>query len=247
MEVKIKLIKNLNLKNPTLIQGFAGAGLVGTISALYLVEKLKMDFVGYVHSDKFPPIAAIHKGKPYFPARLYASKKHNLIILFSEFIIPTQFVYPLAFEIYNFAKKYKIKKIISLGSIVKKDEIDYKSVYAVASTAALINELEKQNIHVIKEGVTTGISSVLLSLGAIENFQVISLLPLSSDSAVDLMACLNLLFTLKNYLNIDLDLQDLEKDAAKMKEEMEKLAQKPKTATELTAIKENLDQSSMYQ
>jgi hypothetical protein len=32
-----------------------------------------------------------------------------------------------------------------------------------------------------------------------------------------------------------------------MKEEMEKLAQKPKTATELTAIKENLDQSSMYQ
>ena len=246
MEIKIKLVKNLKLKNPILIQGFAGAGLVGTVSALYLVEKLKMDFVGYVHSDKFPPISAIHKGKPYFPARLYASKKHNLIILFSEFIIPTQFVYPLAFEIYNFAKKYKVKKIIALGSIVKKEEIDYKTVYAVASTSALINELEKQNIHVIREGVTTGISSILLSLGAIENFEVISLLPISSDSAVDLMACLNILLTLKNYLNIDLDLQDLEKDAAKMKEEMEHLAQKPKTATELTSPREDAD-SSMYQ
>lgn len=242
MDISIELIKNLKLKNPVLIQGFPGAGLVGTISSLYLVEKLKMEFVGYIHSSKFPPLAAIHNGRPYFPARIYASKKYNLYVILSEFVIPTQFIYPLAQEIYNFSKKYKIKKIISLGSILKKENIDYQTIYAVVSTQKLMDELEKKNVHVIKEGVTTGVSSILLSKGAMENFEVISLLSNSSDSSIDLMACYNLLLKLKNYLNFDINLNELESDAKKMEEQIHKLlekAQESKTEEE--------EESSMYQ
>ncbi|MCM8831428.1 MAG: PAC2 family protein [Candidatus Omnitrophica bacterium] len=245
MDVAINLFKNPKLKSPILIQGFPGAGLVGTISSLYLVEKLKMEFVGYIYSSKFPPLAAIHNGKPYFPARVYASKKHNIYLILSEFIIPTQFIFPLAHEIYNFAKKHKVKKIISIGSIPRKEEkIDYQTIYGVVSTSKLLEELEKQNIHVIREGVTTGVSSILLSMGAMENLEVISFLSNSADNAIDLMACYNLLLKLKSYLNLEFDLNELEADAKKMEEQMKKILQK---ASEHQISQKDEDASSMYQ
>jgi uncharacterized protein len=245
MEIKLNIIKDIKLKNPILIQGFPGSGLVGTICALYLVEKLHLEQIGYIYSDKFPPIAAVHHGIPYFPARIYASKKYNLIVLFSEFIIPSNLLFNLANEIYNFAKQKKVKKIICLGSILKKEQIDYSLIYAVVSLKNSISDLEKHNIHVIKEGLTTGLSSILLSYGAIDNFEVISLLSLSSDSAVDLMSSYKLLLTLKNYLNLDLDLSEMENDAKKMEQEMQKLiTQAKKTKDNTAAAQEDI---SMYQ
>ncbi|MEM4137804.1 MAG: PAC2 family protein [Candidatus Anstonellaceae archaeon] len=245
MDIEFVLFKNIKLKNPIIIQGFPGAGLVGTMSSLYLVEKLNMELVGYIQSSKFPPIAAIHRGKPHFPARIYASKKHNLIIILSEFVIPTHFIFYLAEQIYLLAKKLKAKKIISLGSILKKEEEQIADkIYAVVSTSNLAKELEKNNIHVIKEGVTTGVSSFLLSKGAIDNFEVISLLSNSSNSSLDLMACYNLLSKLKNYLDLDIDLKDLELDAKKMEEQMEKIAQKIQNE-QMVADKDR--EPSMYQ
>ncbi|MFN3909755.1 MAG: PAC2 family protein, partial [Candidatus Anstonellaceae archaeon] len=135
------------------------------------------------------------------------------------------------------------KKIISLGSILKKEETDYEKIYAVVSTQKLIQDLEKQNVHVIKEGVTTGVSSILLSKGAMENLEVISLLSNSSDSAIDLMACYNLLLKLKNYLKFDIDLSELQADAKKMEEQMQKILQKA-TEHEQSQMEE---ESSMYQ
>ncbi|MCX6777603.1 MAG: PAC2 family protein, partial [Candidatus Micrarchaeota archaeon] len=115
--IQIKEVSKFDLDSPTLIEGFPGIGLVGTISASYIAEKLHMEPLAYLVSEKFPPLAAVHNYAPLHPARMYKSKKHNLIVLFSEFTIPLSQIYPLTEIILQWSKKNKVKQIFSLGGI----------------------------------------------------------------------------------------------------------------------------------
>ena len=73
----------------TLIEAFPGVGLVGPMAGSYLIEKLKMEQIGQIDSDLFPPIASIHNGMPLFPARIYKHEKFKLVLVMSEFVIPS--------------------------------------------------------------------------------------------------------------------------------------------------------------
>ena len=67
MAIEFHMLAKPKLKSPVLVEGFPGLGLVGTISASYLIEKLKMEPLGYIISEKFPPIAAVHNYRPLHP------------------------------------------------------------------------------------------------------------------------------------------------------------------------------------
>ena len=58
---------HLNLQKrpqkPTIIVGFPGFGLVGTIATKFLLEHLDTEHIGSVESDHLLPLAAIHKSK----------------------------------------------------------------------------------------------------------------------------------------------------------------------------------------
>lgn len=230
MAVKFNIIKDIKMKKPILIEGFPGMGLVGTISASFLADKLDMELVGYITSENFPPLAAIHNHTPLFPARLYASKKHNLIVLISEFIVPMKAVYNLSNGIYEFAKKKKVSQIISLGAIVQKSSED--TVFAVASDYKLLKNLEKHHkVQVVKDGVTTGVTGVLLALGAVEKFPVISLLAQASADYMDPRASVSVLEVLKDHLGLEFDTLSLEQDAHQVESKMKDLMLKAKKST----------------
>ena len=146
MTVEIKLIKKINLKNYTLLEGFPGVALIGTIATGYLAEKKESELIGYVISDKFPPMASIHKGAPMFPARLYANKKKKICMLFSEFVVPASTVYDLADEIIRFAKKNKMKKIIALAGMKVPSIKNEPKIYGISSQPKLVKELERDKV-----------------------------------------------------------------------------------------------------
>ena len=45
-------------KNPIVIEGLPDVGLVGTIAASYVIEKMGYTKIGYVESDLFPPFCS---------------------------------------------------------------------------------------------------------------------------------------------------------------------------------------------
>ena len=93
--IEIKLLKQEQLNDFTLIEGFPSIGLVGPMALSYLIEKMNMEYLGYVYSDSFPPIISIHSSIPQPPVRIYASKKEKLLCVFAEFAIPVELVYEL--------------------------------------------------------------------------------------------------------------------------------------------------------
>ncbi len=230
LNVEIVETGKFDLKNPLLIEGFPGIGLVGTISASYLAEKLGMELMGYLVSDKFPPITAVHNYAPLYPARIYKSKKHNLIVLFSEFVIPISIVHKLAHAIVEWSAKRKIKQIISLGGIGLKGE--QETVFGIASQPDLTKMLEKNGVKLIKEGATTGVSGVLLAECAAKNVPAISLLAEAKPNYLDPRGAALVLDAVKKITGLPIDTKELVKEADSIETKIKDIIENAKDAQE---------------
>lgn len=222
--VEFKQLVKPKLKRPVLVEGFPGVGMVGTISSAYLAEKMQMTLVGYIQSSHFPPIAAIHNFIPVSPARIYASEKYDLIVLFSEFIIPAEVVYELSQRILQFAKENNASAIYSLAGIAtpKPDQ----RIYGIASTKKMGEQLKKQGIQLIKEGATQGVSGVLISECAARNFPAANLL-VQTSSPMEPAGSAKLLDKLSELVRIPVDTKPLLAEGKvieqRIKDSMEKI------------------------
>ncbi|MEM2963209.1 MAG: PAC2 family protein [Candidatus Anstonellales archaeon] len=227
-DVKIVETKKYSIKNSIIVEGFPGIGLVGTVAASYLVEKLKMEQVGYVTSRAFPPLAAVHNYLPMHPARVYASPSKRIIVILSEFVIPMIKVRNLAEVIFEYAKEKKAREIISLGGITIKGEQD--TVYAIASTPSLVKRLSQiKGVSVIKEGATTGVAAVLLSIGAGLGYPVSSLLAEAHAEFMDPKGAAMVIEALNKLVGINVDTSELEREATEIQDKMKELIEKAKS------------------
>ena len=63
MPEDVKIVeKGVIPKKFTLINGLPDVGLVGLVAASHIVSSLKMEEVGTVESDLFPPMIVLHDG-----------------------------------------------------------------------------------------------------------------------------------------------------------------------------------------
>jgi uncharacterized protein len=222
MRPEIILTKKVNLKDYILIEGFPGIGLVGTIAAGYIVEKRNMEPIGYITSDKFPPMTTIHAGKPYFPARIYRDRKGDFCVLFAEFVVPANSVHDLSELILNFAKQKGIKQIVSLAGMSSQKEAS-PDIFGIASNEEMANYLKVKKIKLIQEGVTTGVSGVLLAKCASQDFPAFSLLAESKGGYPDPRASAILLSKLDSLIGLKVDTKALLEEAGVIETKMKKM------------------------
>jgi len=147
--------------------------------------------------------------------------------------VPVKAVNELAHEIYEFANKNKVSQIVSLGAIVQKSAGE-KSVFAVATNGKLLKELEShRSVEIVKEGVTTGVTGVLLARGTIDKYPVVSFLAQASKDYMDPRAAANVLGVLREYLNLKhLNVHSLELEAQEVEGKMKELMGKAKANEE---------------
>ena len=226
MKVEIKIITKVKLKNPVIIEGFPGIGMLGTIGTSYLAEKLEMKMIGYFASPHFPPIAAIHDYKPVYPARIYASEKYNLIVLFSEFVIPAEAVYLLSQEIIAFAKEINAKAIYSLAGIGS--DTPGQELYGIASTPELADKLKAAGVQLVKEGATQGVSGVLIAECAAEQFPAANIMAQTSQP-LDPMASARLLSKVAQIAGFTIDTSTLQTQGGEIQSKLKQSIEKIKT------------------
>ncbi len=109
--------KNIRLKNPLLITGFPGPGLVGSISANYIIQELNLHQIAYVDSEFITPGVIFIGGSLRHPFRLYADSDGNLCVLICEIPIPNRGIYPVFSTVVEWAKKFGVREIIVLDGI----------------------------------------------------------------------------------------------------------------------------------
>lgn len=227
MSTKILLFdEKKHFPNYTLVEGFPGVGLIGTISVKYLIQSLGMKHIGYVLSDKYPPIATIEQGISLMPVRIYQDKKNKLLAITSDFPFPTSLVNPTVEAIVQFVKSKKIKRIISLSSVTTPTPTG--KIFGIASNRKMLRELKKYEIDIIEEGVTTGISGTLISKCALENFNAVSLLAETHFNVVDPIGAIELLKKFMEITGITFNLEPLIKEAEEFQEKIRKMLEQAK-------------------
>lgn len=245
MEVRIVECEKCNLEGFTLVEGFPGMGLVGTIAAKYLIEKMSFKEIGYIHSDSFMPIIRIHAGMPVHPSRIYVNEKSKLVVLISEQIIQKQHVQVVAEAVVDWIKDRKISRIISLSGIGMDDaSSEGFKIYGIASNEASIKLLKEHDIQLIQEGITTGVTAlIMLELKENTSIEAVSLLG-SIKVGADYKAAAELLRKLNEILGLQINIDPLVKEAKETEKELLKQIDKIKQTHE--TVQKIEDQTPMY-
>lgn len=216
--IRFVQLESSNWKGYTLIEGFPGMGLAGTIAGKYLVENLKFREVGHLHSDLFMPIIRIHDGVPVFPSRIYVNDSLKLIVLISEQVIPRPYVPRVSQVVTQWILQNEISRVISLAGIQTGQKNDMK-VYAIAANEKSKASFKDLDVEMINEGITTGITALILL--HLKNSDVVGFSLLGSVSiGADYKAAAELIKRLNKLLKLNLKVEPLYEQAKKTEKEI---------------------------
>jgi uncharacterized protein len=224
--LNIKMIEKPNLKGTTLIEGFPGAGLVGPMAISYIIEKIGMKYVGYIESDLFPPLVAIHSDTPMPPIRIYFGEKANVVTILAEFAIPLEVTYDLTTKLYDFIKTNGIEKIISIGGIPSSQPTEQGVVFGIASTDAAKKELQKAGLKPVGEGVATGVSALILMNAVNDKIFDVSVLVPVDPNILDPKYAELAIISLNKLTNLNIDIKELDKEAKEVEAKITELMKK---------------------
>jgi len=225
---QITLFKKENLEKYTLVEAFPGIGLVGPMVASYIVEKLKMEYIGYLDSALFPPLAAVHNGIPMYPARLYKDEKSKLLVLTSEFTIEMEDIKEIGDVILDFAKKNNIQKVISISGLPS--ESITNTAYMVSNKKNTVEEAMKKlnTIKEIEDGIVAGMGGYLITHA--NDVEVIALLVEVNPLITDPRYAETAIKALSSIVNIKISLDELEREAKLVESKVKKMLKDAKEA-----------------
>jgi len=150
----------------TMVLGFAGNGLLGTIIASIIIEQIPdIKEIGFITSEFLPPISFFYEGKLKHPFRLYYSLKCNIIIGTCETTFRKSSDYnDLARTICNWllSEDVNAKEIVMFQGIPKKEVINKYPVY-YAAEECMVEFLENYNLQIVKKGIILGPEATLIN------------------------------------------------------------------------------------
>jgi uncharacterized protein len=237
------------LNSPILIAGFPGAGLVGSISTSYIINKLHMNQMACVESEFIVPGVIYAEGKLRHPFRLYSNEEGDVCVLVCEAPIMVHGMYSVLDTVVKWALNNKVKEVMVLDGIAVEGLPDSKRMPIILSSdgkaadaANLIHDDNNSSEVTNKEekedddgssiypttafigGIAGGILSSCLSNGIASKALLIFAargMPDPEGSAI----LIESLSKITNNESLKIDTQQLRKQGASLKTRMEKIIQ----------------------
>ncbi|MBI2129380.1 proteasome assembly chaperone family protein [Candidatus Woesearchaeota archaeon] len=224
--MEIKLSKKP--KNPIIIEGFPGFGLVGTIATEFLIEHLKCEQIGKYYFDDLPATIAIHDGKVVDPIGIFYNKKYNIAIIHSISAVAGM-EWKAADLILNVAKQLAAKEVICLEGVggLNAGLGEENRVFFNSNNAKIKKDLESTGIKELKEGIIIGVTSALLLKS---DFPLTCIFAEAHTNLPDSRASAQIIKVLDKYLSLEVDYKPLLEQAHKFEEKLKGLLEKSQKA-----------------
>jgi len=214
-------------KGCTIIEGFPGFGLVGTIVTEFLVNHTDTKEIGQITSDKIQPVVAVHEGKTVKPITIFYNKKYNLLILHS--ITPGGGMeWELGDTIVQMAKECEAKRILSVeGVLAQKGESE--GVHYFTGDEEMEKQLQEKGLEVLDQGIVVGVTAALI---ARSDYNLVSLFAETQSQLPDARAAAEVIKVLDKVLDLEVDPEPLMKQAEEFEEKLKKLMQQGQQASQ---------------
>ncbi len=130
----IDVRSEVELNEPTLVEGFPGVGLVGKIAADHLVTEFDMVHYANVHCDSLPAFASYESDDSTLrtPVRLYAGPERDILVLQSDVPVSPE----AATEFADCVQDWFIEEGVTpiyLSGVPREDETEVPSLYGIAA------------------------------------------------------------------------------------------------------------------
>lgn len=218
-------------KNCTIIEGFPGFGLVGTIASEFLIEHLKTEQIGKILFDDMPAMVAIHESKIVEPLGIFYNKEYNVAILHA-ITTATHYEWEMAAIIGKLASDLQAKEIISLEGVGAGEDSDGSRVFYYSSSEKNAKLFEKSGIMALKEGIIIGVTGAVLL--RVEKIPVSCLFAETHSNLPDSKAAAKAIEALDKYIGMNLDYKPLLEQAQKFEEKLKTILQKSQEAQEIS-------------
>ncbi|MBI4149978.1 proteasome assembly chaperone family protein [Candidatus Woesearchaeota archaeon] len=220
--MKINLTKKP--KNPTIIEGFPGFGLIGTISTEFLIDQLKAECIGTIKFEDIPAMVAIHDGKVVHPIGIFYDQKTNILIV--HVITNVQGLeWELADAIAQLAKQLAAKEVISLEGVATPAPTEKTRTFCYTNNKDNKKKFSDVGIEPLREGIIIGVTGALL----LQEDLPISAVFVETHSALpDSKASAQIIEVLDKYLGLKLSPKPLLEQAEKFEQKIKSLVEKSK-------------------
>jgi len=215
-------IKKTILKSPIVFAGFVGAGLVGPLSVGHIIDKLKMEEIGYLRSRHLPPSTVFIQGRLRHPFRLYSNNDGTICAIICEITLPLG-LHDIVSTILNWAEKNGSHEIVILDGVAAATH-DNKAFCAAEED--LCRVMEGNDIKMIPQGFITGVAGGLLNECLVRKIQGVTLLVKASEKGADPLAAATLVEAVNRAYNMNIDTTALRKYKKKIGVDFKELSDK---------------------
>jgi uncharacterized protein len=226
--VQVILEKELSVKKPLLIEGFPGIGLVGNIASQYIVNELKMTYLGAMSSKYFPPLAVLLGGVVNMPVRVYEDAGKDLVVLTADIPVHPLASYEVGKEIVSWAESINIREMICLAGITVMG--DQHRVFGAVSKQDLLDRI-KDKAEIFEMGTITGITGSIMNECRIKNLPAVCLLGETASAEPDPRAAIATIEALNKIYDLGVSTAKLTEQADEIEVQMAQLAQQMKAVT----------------
>jgi uncharacterized protein len=218
-------IKKILLKSPIVIAGFVGPGLAGPLAVGYIIEQLKMQEIGYLHSKYLPPSTVFIQGRLRHPFRVYSNKKGNICAIICEVTLRADGLYNIASILLDWAQSKGCRELVILDGVAS-EEHDNQTFCAAEEDLCRI--MQDKQISMISQGFITGIPGSILNECIIRKIRAITLLVKASNTKPDPLAAATLIDSLCRVYGFLVDTSDLRQQREKIGSDFKELSEKYK-------------------
>ncbi|NTW93001.1 MAG: proteasome assembly chaperone family protein [Methanoregulaceae archaeon] len=211
----------------SVLMGFPGSGLVGSIALQYMVDQLEFAQIGSMNSKYFPPLAMMNRGVINVPVRIY--EKGPLVAVVADIPIHPMICYEVANGIMDWLMPFKVKEVVTIAGIITNEP--EKRVFGVATTDEALPRIQEHTI-ILPVGSISGIASSLLTESKIRNIPAYGLLG-ETINAPDPRASAASIEVLNKMFDLNLDVQPLLEQAEEIEATMQKISEQVQSAETL--------------
>ena len=212
--IRVRELTKIDLEGGYLIDGFPSIGFSSAIATESMIHTSQFELVGVIDSESFPPISIVKNGKPNFPSRVFVNKDLRVAVFLSYLTIDQPLQRITAKTMLNWAKKHKIKLIVS--SVAVKSSNDGGEIIGIGSTDSARTKVKEAGLKILEHGTVPGIPGMLLNEGSISNQDVIVIIFHTEGTGPDFKSSADLCMAMSKLIpGASCDILSLQKEAEK--------------------------------
>jgi uncharacterized protein len=225
--------QGINLNDAVLIAGFPGPGLVGSMSANYIIEQEKMHQIAYVDSDFITPGVIFIGGRLRHPFRIYANGEGTACVLVCDSPLVLAGIHSLLNSVVRWAQSNGIREVIVLEGIAISEMPDQERKPMVLSSNGRSDDhgylsrmkSGKTNAPALPPAFIAGVSGGLLASCLSNGISCTGLLIPAPARIPDPEGAAILIETANRLANnpFKIDVHKLRNEAAELKRQMQEL------------------------